>query len=349
MRGVSGDLRGPGLRPPPPGLASLTESVAPIAAGEHVVAAAIVGDTAMLGLGDGSVVLATGSETRRVSAHPHAGLLVGTADGKGLVTGGDDGRIVRTTADGAVDTLGENAGRWIDAVAVAQGGAVAWSTGKTVTARDEKGRLRSWTAPSTPQGLAFAQKGYRLAISHYNGISLWFPNTETPPDALAWKGSHLDVTWSADGRFVVSSMQENTLHGWRLPEKADMRMSGYPSKTRSFSWSHDGQWLATSGADAAIVWPFATKDGPMGKAPRECGVRPAKVSRVAFHPGALVLAIGYEDGFILLCRLTDGGELLVRKGDPEHGAVTALAWDRKGRKMVFGTEGGAAGLLTLPG
>ena len=116
------------------------------------------------------------------------------------------------------------------------------------------------------------------------------------------------MTWSPDGRFVVTSMQENTLHGWRLSDKKDMRMSGYPSKTRSFSWSHDGQWLGTSGADAAIVWPFSSKDGPMGKAPRECGIRPAKVSRVSFHPGALVLAIGYEDGFVLLCRLTDAAE-----------------------------------------
>ncbi len=68
-----------------------------------------------------------------------------------------------------------------------------------------------------------------------------------------------------------------------------------------------------------------------------------------FPPGALVLAVGYEDGFILLCRLSDGGELLVRKADPDSGPVTALAWDRKGQRMAFGTEGGAAGLLTLPG
>ena len=58
----------------------------------------------------------------------------------------------------------------------------------------------------------------------------------------------------------------------------------------------DGKWLATSGAEAAIVWPFESKEGPMGKAPRECGVRPAKVTRVAFHPKAYVLAVGYEDG-----------------------------------------------------
>ena len=86
----------------------------------------------------------------------------------------------------------------------------------------------------------------------------------------------------------------------------------------------------------------------MGKAPRECGIRPAKVSRVAFHPGALVLAIGYEDGFMMLVRLNDASELVIRKGDPQNGPVTALAWDRAGKRLLFGTEGGAAGVLTLP-
>ncbi|WP_204307852.1 hypothetical protein, partial [Klebsiella pneumoniae] len=85
-----------------------------------------------------------------------------------------------------------------------------------------------------------------------------------------------------------------------------------PGKVRSLSWSADGKWLATSGAEAAIVWPFDSTEGPMGKAPRECGVRPARVSRVAFHPKSPVLAMGYEDGCILLVRFTAASELLVR-------------------------------------
>ena len=85
----------------------------------------------------------------------------------------------------------------------------------------------------------------------------------------------------------------------------------------------------------------------MGKAPRECGVRPAKVSQVAFHPRALVLAVGYEDGCILLCRLTDAAELLVRRAIPGS-AITAFAWDQTGAQLSFGAEDGTAGILTLP-
>jgi WD40 repeat protein len=283
-----------------------------------------------------------------VAAHPEGAILAAAGDGKRLVTGGDDGRVAVTGPDGSTATLAEVKGAWIDSLALHPGGSVAYGAGKRVIARDDKRRERTLEVPSSARGLAFAPKGYRLAIAHYNGVSLWFPNLEAKPELLDWKGSHLDVTWSPDGRFVVTSMQENALHGWRLqPDRGHMRMSGYPSKTRSWSWSGDGHWLATSGAEAAIIWPFGSKEGPMGKAPRECGVRPAKVSQVAFHPNVLVLAVGYDDGCILLIRLTDASELLVRPA-VEGSAVTAFAWDQPGRRLAFGCRDGEAGILTLP-
>jgi WD40 repeat protein len=326
---------------------SLTESVVPVAAGAYVTAAAWLGETAALALADGGVLLAKDRESHRVQAHPDGAVLVAAAEGERLVTGGDDGRVAVTGPDGSTRTLAETGGAWVDALALSPGGAVAWSAGKRVTARDDKGREKSFQAPSSVRGLSFAPKGYRLAMAHYNGATLWFPNLDAPPEPLEWKGSHLDVTWSPDGRFVITSMQENALHGWRLqPDRGHMRMSGYPAKTRSLAWSHDGKWLATSGAEAAILWPFESKEGPMGKAPRECGARPARVNRVACHPKAPVLATGYEDGCILLIRLTDASELLVR-GEAEGSEVTGLAWDKAGRRLAFGCEDGRAGILTL--
>jgi WD40 repeat protein len=327
---------------------SLTQNITPYDAGAHVAAAAWLGETAALALADGDVLLVTDGASRRVTAHAGGTVLLAASDGTRIVTGGDDGRVAATGADGATKTLAEAKG-WIDALALHASGGLAFAVGKRVTARDEKGREKTFAAPSTVRGLAFAPKGYRLALAHYNGATLWFPNVQGTPEILDWKGSHLDVAWSPDGRFVVTSMQENALHGWRLqPDKGHMRMSGYPAKTRSLSWSHDGHWLATSGAEAAILWPFSSKEGPMGKAPRECGVRSAKVSRVAFHPKSLVLAIGYEDGCILLVRLSDGSELLARAPTDGSG-LTALAWDKAGQRLAFGAEDGQAGILALPG
>ncbi|KQP88376.1 hypothetical protein [Methylobacterium sp. Leaf117] len=328
---------------------SLLDHVMPVVAGAHVTQAVWLQDTVAFALGDGAVLVVSDEEAKRVEAHPDAGILVGASDGRRLVTGGDDGRVVAISGRGeAIEVASVKNGAWIDALALHADGGIAYAAGRNVVARDAKGREKTFAAPSTARGLAFAPKGYRLAVAHYNGATLWYPNLETAPDFVEWKGSHIDVTWSPDGRFVVTTMQENSLHGWRLqPDRGHMRMSGYPAKVRSVSWSGDGHWLATSGAEAAIVWPFDSKEGPTGKAPRECGVRPARVSRVAFHPKALVLAVGYEDGCILLVRFADASELLVRRAVKDS-AISALAWDGRGNRLAFGCADGQAGILNLP-
>jgi WD40 repeat protein len=309
-----------------------------------VIGAAFIADVPVFACADGCAHFAD----RELRVHK-GGSLVAAFTRDALLLGGEDGRVLEVSP-GGIRELGDTSGRWIDALAAGADGAVAWSAGKQVFARDGKGHVKSWDAPSSVRGLAFLPKGYRLAVAHYNGASLWFPNAAAPPEQLNWKGAHIDAAVSPDGRFVVTSMQENALHGWRIPDKAHMRMTGYPAKTRSMSWSHDGAWLATSGAEAAIIWPFSGKDGPMGKAPRECGVRPARVSQVAFHPHALVLAIGYEDGFVMLVRLTDASELAVRAPSMDAGAkaITALAWDKVGKRLIIGGADGYAGVLTLP-
>ena len=328
---------------------NLAAHIRPVPADSHVTAAAFLGGTPAFALGDGAVVLAHGENLSRIDAHPGSSILAAASDGKHIVTGGDDGRVVRTGATGGTEEIAKaDGGAWIDAVAMGPDGAVAWSAARKAHVRDGKGAVFALDLPSSGRGLTFAPKGFQLYIARYNGVSMWFPRTQSAPKELAWKGSHIDVTASVDGRFVVSTMQENELHGWRLADSGNMRMSGYPSKTRSVSWSHDGKWLATSGADAAIVWPFVTKEGPMGKPPLELGVRPSRVERVAFHPKSPVLAIGYRDGYIMFARMDDeGGELQARAAG-EGGPVSALAWDASGTILAFGTEEGAAGVLTLP-
>lgn len=325
----------------PPALADHTKT---LDAGAYVISASFLGEAAAFALGDGAVLFVAGEDELKIPAHD--GAVLCAASGRNvLVTGGDDGKVLRFTAGDTPEPVGEAKG-WIDAVALGPDGAVAWSCGKKVFARDGKGATRSFDAPSSARGLAFAPKGYQLAVARYNGVSLWFPRVEGEPKELSWKGSHIDVSFAPDGRFVVTTMQENALHGWRVADAAHMRMSGYPGKVRSVDWTADGKWLATAGADAAILWPFQAKDGPMGKAPKELGIRPARVSRVAAHPKAAVVALGYEDGCVFMVRIADNAEIPVR--DPDGQAITALGWDAIGARLAFGCEDGAAGVVTLP-
>jgi WD40 repeat protein len=326
----------------------LTSHLKPFDAGAPVAGAAFLGQTPALALDDGNLLLITPVGQQRIAAHAGACILAAAAAGKEFMTGGDDGRIVAVSAQGTAQVIADEQGKWIDALAVHKDGSIAWSSGKTVRVRDSAGNIKSMTAPSSVRGLAFMPKGYRIAAAHYGGVSLWFPNAAAPPERLEWKGSHLSVAVSPDGQFIVTAMQENALHAWRIAGKKDMRMSGYPAKTRSLSWSFDSHWLATSGASAAVIWPFKDKDGPVSKAPLECGARRAQVTCVAFHPKSLAVAQGYEDGVVLLCRVPDGAEVLVRAPPKPGGAITALAWDGAGGRLLFGASDGAAGLLDLP-
>jgi WD40 repeat protein len=205
---------------------------------------------------------------------------------------------------------------------------------------------REFAAPSTVGGLAFLPKGFRLAVAHYNGATLWFPNAkEATPEFLEWKGSHLGATISPDGRFLVTTMQEPMLHGWRLADRKHMRMSGYAARVTSLSWTADGEWLATSGAPQLILWPFQGKDGPMGKEPRVLAPADHRVEVVACHPKDPIVAAGYGNGMVLFTRIEDGAEILVR--NPGNAPVGALAWSADGRFLSFGTEDGEAGVLDL--
>jgi WD40 repeat protein len=325
---------------------SVTDRAKPVAAGAPVIGIYFVAEAAVFVLGEEALLLvgADGAE-RRVAVHA-GGILSSVSDGARILTGGDDGKVVATSAKGESETLGVDARhRWIDRVALGPDGAVAWSAGKQAFVRAAKGEVKSLDLPSSAGGLAFAPKGLRLAIAHYGGASLWFPNAQAAPETLAWKGSHLDVLFSPDGKFLMTAMQEPMLHGWRLMDGKDMRMSGYSGKVASMAFAAGGKWLATSGSEQLILWPFATKDGPMGKQPRMVAPYQKRVTAVACHPKQEIVVAGFEDGLVMLARIDDGAEILAKR--PGAGPVTALAWNSDGSKLAFGTEAGEAGIVDL--
>jgi WD40 repeat protein len=325
---------------------SVTDRVRSVAIGMPVTAVHFLGDVAAFIGAEENVAMVSGEgEITPIAVHG-GGILCTASDGTRIVMGGDDGKLVALDAKGEVAPLATDPKRrWIDNVALHPDGAVAWSAGKTAFIRSGKNEEKSLDAPSTVGGLAFAPKGLRLAVAHYNGVTLWFPNMAAKPEGLEWAGSHLGVAFSPDNRFLVTAMHEPALHGWRLADNRHMRMTGYPGRVRSMSWSAGGKSLATSGADTVIMWPFASKDGPMGKEPAMLAPLQARVSMVACHPKQDILAAGYSDGTILMVRLNDGAEILVRRNGAAP--VSALAWNAKGTLLAFAAEDGDAGLLAL--
>ena len=120
---------------------SVVDRTRPIAAGAPVVAAHFLGITAVFVLGEEAMLFAEPEgEPQRVAVHSGA-ILATAADGERVVSGGDDGRVVATNSAGETHTLASDPKhRWIDHVALAPDGAVAWSAGKT--ARPSCGRRK---------------------------------------------------------------------------------------------------------------------------------------------------------------------------------------------------------------
>jgi WD40 repeat protein len=311
------------------------------------------GKTFAVALGDGTLRLITDPhEPRTVEAHNGACLsLVTDIDGKGFLTGGDDGKLVRTDISGAAAVLAEHKGKWIEHVAANSASAYRiYAIGKDVMLIDKKGNidLRRLNHPSTVGGLAINDKGKRLAVSHYNGVSLWWLGAQdAKPQVLEWKGSNLTIAFSPDGDYVISAMQDSSLHGWRLSDKQQMNMSGYANKVRSLSFNRKGQVLATGGSDEVICWPF-TGGGPMGKSPAMFGGGVAGagqgslVTAVACNPKHDLIAAGYANGAVIMGRPGSqrSGVVMAPNGAP----ISAICWNTAGDVLIVGDEAGRVAL-----
>ena len=81
----------------------------------------------------------------------------------------------------------------------------------------------------------------------------WTGKLDQGAAKLEWRGSHIGITWSADGTTVLTAMQERELHGWQLTNHQTISMAGYSAKVRSMDWLRRPMMLVTSGGDCMIV------------------------------------------------------------------------------------------------
>jgi WD40 repeat protein len=314
------------------------------------------GDWVAAALGDGTARLLPASdeaiEPKTVKMHDGVSLsLQPDADAHAFLSGGDDGKVlILDPVAESTTLLAEHKNQWIDHVASSVDGSFrAFNTGKKIHVLGEEGNEKFdplFEVPSNPGGIAFSPNGKRLAVSAYNGVSLWWMNAKKPEaERLEWKGSHLGLVWSPDGQILMTSMQEGALHGWLIADKREMRMEGYATKIRSMSFTARGKYLATSGADQIVCWPFSG-GGPWGKPPLALGGRENRlVTCVAPHPGEEMVAAGYSDGMIVFAPLDGRMEAMVMP--PEGSPIVGLVWNATGDALFAGTESGTLLLFTI--
>lgn len=298
-------------------------------------------------LGDGTVRFESG-ET--VEAHDGAVLAAAVhPSGQGLITGGDDGRLVWSKPDGASE-LASLPGRWIESVAASsESKLIAFAAGRELHVRDaaDPAFARVFAHDKSVACVAFDPKGRRIAAATYGGVALWYARIEgQKPLMLKWAGSHVVAAFSADGKFLISAMQDNQLHGWRVADEKNMRMGGYPAKVKSLAFLSKGQMMATSGSNGVVVWPFAGSTGPMGKQAAEVGYDDsAMVVRVAAAPSLGWVAAGLDDGRVWACDLA--GQKLIPLKSEKGAPISALAMSPNAKRVAWGDEDGNAGVAEV--
>ena len=306
-----------------------------------VTTAVTFSDAVVVGFGDGTVrFFRPGIAHSTLKAHEGVVLCM-TTDGDNVFTGGDDGKFLRISPDGQIAEIAEFGTKWVDCVAAIKG-KYACSSGKTAHVWSiGQNKATALEHVSTIGGLAFDAKGRRLAVTHYGGATVWeSKERKWKSSKLIWKGFHGAATFSPDGKYLVTAMQENALHGWRLRDKADLAMSGYPAKIKSFTWVGNTPHLVTSGANEAICWPFDGKDGPLGRTPvcvADGGKQIATCVQSLSSENAVFT--GFRDGSVLLAEIDESKQPIVLKGS-SGAAVTAIAVTESLSHILIGDESG---------
>ena len=264
-------------------------------------------DSVVVGFGDGKLrFFRPNNEPDVLQAHNGVILCMAT-NGNFVLTGGDDGRFLKISNNGNIEEIINFGTQWVDNVAAHEFSYACSSGKKAYLWTSDRDKITTLENPSTVGGLAFDRTGNRLAVSSYGGVTLWQKGTRRwKSSRFIWKGSHGKVTFSPNGKYLVSAMQENEVHGWRIRDKIDLAMSGYPAKIKSFSWVGDTPYLVTSGASEAICWPFDGKDGPLGRKPvcvADGGKQNATV--VENLPGENAVFTGFQDGSVLLSEIDE--------------------------------------------
>lgn len=329
------------------------------ALGSHCVAARVLEDgQPCFALADGTLWFGVGDAARAVAAHDGLLAAVLAPGGHALLSTGEDGRVCQTGPAGAATLLGQVPRRWVTALAASRAGAVAWASGSSAWVRDAGGTVREIRHTRAIEGIALSPTGTLLGVAGYDGLALHALDTQdgdaAAPRLLPWKGVHAGIVFSPDGRFVVSRLKDATLHAWRLSDGRGMRMGVYPANVGDWAFSAGGRWLVTSGAGAAVAWPFEGDDGPMRQAALELGdVRDSPVTAVACHPVQDIVAMGHADGCVRLAHLATGQQRTLREPGPPGqpptlGTITSLAWQRDGLLLAFGSAGGECGAVFFP-
>lgn len=238
----------------------------------------------------------------------------------------------------------------IDVVAPVQAGGILTASGGSIIFHDSNGDV-GWLqerAGGNATALAVSRDGRRFAMGADGCLFIRAFGPRPEPAASFELGSISTLSWSPDGNWLAVSVARAGIVLVRLADARIVRIPGYPASVAVLSWSADSHLLVTSGAYRMIAWDVSSlDDGREQPISRATGrARYTLVEAVDMHPERRLVAAGYGDGMIVVARIGEPDELVVKP--PGGGSVHALQWSRDGQRLAFGTSDGEAAIVTFP-
>jgi WD40 repeat protein len=243
-------------------------------------------------------------------------------------------------------------------------GGVDWSIdGTKIASGDADGVIKIWDAASGSElvtadehssgitDLRWSPDGTYLASagSLDDTIVLIDPTSGDVLHRLSGSGSGIwSIGWSPEGDSIAGGTTNGEVFFWDLDETED----GEPSRVlqRHLNWvsgisySPDGKWLATSGADNRLVLTDLQSETAVTY-PGHQGV----VRSVEFSPDGARLASGARDNLVIIWDVSEPGAnkepMAVYAGHTN--GVNDVRWSPDGQKVASGSDDGT--VLLWPG
>lgn len=189
----------------------------------------------------------------------------------------------------------------------------------------------------------------QLATASDGGARMWRLGEEDAFARIDDGVAALLLTWSPDGRWLVTGDQTPSVHLFDTKKRDPLHIQGFETKVKAFAWQAEGTpdapWLALGGSTVITVWPCFGKKGPRGAKPIQLYGHLKEVTALDFPSHGQHLASGGRDCFVLfwLPHHSSAPALIAR----EDSEITSLRWSPKGRHLAYGTATGRIAVHTL--
>jgi len=196
--------------------------------------------------------------------------------------------------------------------------------------------------------LSLSPDGKTIAISDQEGLALYdVQEPNTAQRRINFTGSPTSITWRQDQQWLLCPLEQDGCQLISLAEQRSTALSNYPSQVTKAVWSTPSNAFATSGAFRAAAWSMEAPpiDDEKAGALQTGSASLILVKQVAANPKNDFVAIGYENGLVLLAKFGMKDELLIHE---EKASVTCLEWSSDGKQLLIAMEDGTAGVVNFP-